>query len=431
VVIGQGESGDTQLPAGDGRACSLLAVAGEAQDGCQSQRRAGMAGRRLLFVVNDTTFFVSHRLPLAVAAREAGFDIDLAALDSGGLEEVRAHGIAFHPLAVDRTGINPLRDVRLFCQLLALIRTLRPTLMHTVTIKPVIYGGIAARLLGVPSLVSAVSGLGSVFVDADKATLLVRFIVRGLYRLALAHHNSCAIFQNPEDHDQMVNAKLVAPERTVLIRGSGVDIDVFRPTPEPEGTPIAIMPARLVWPKGVREFVEAARLLHRSDVKIRMALVGEPPAHNRASVPRAEIRAWVEQGLIEWWGYRSDMPQVYASCHVVCLPSFYGEGVPRALIEAAACARPIVTTDTPGCREVVHDRDNGLLVPPRSPEAIAEALRTLVGDPELRAEMGGRGRRRAVSEFSLGHVIGATLALYERLSATADRSPARGSASRA
>ncbi len=415
MLTGQDETG-TQAHARDG-----LAVVDEVQAGSWPPRRAGVARRRLLFVVNDTTFFVSHRLALAVAAREAGFEIDLAALDSGGLDEVRAQGIAFHPLAVDRTGINPARDVRLFCQLLGLVRTLRPSLMHTVTIKPVIYGGIAARLLRVPSLVSAVSGLGSVFVDADRTALLVRSIARGLYRLALAHPHSCAIFQNPQDRDQMIGANLITPQRTVLIRGSGVDVDVFRSVPEPEGTPVAIMPARLVWPKGVREFVEAARLLHRSGVGIRMALVGEPPAHNRASVPRAEIEAWVEQGLIEWWGHRSDMPQVYARCHIVCLPSFYGEGLPRALIEAAACARPIVTTDIPGCREVVHDGDNGLLVPPRAPEALAEALRTLVGDPQRRVEMGARGRQRAITEFSLGRVIEATLALYERLSATADR----------
>jgi glycosyltransferase involved in cell wall biosynthesis len=421
VLTGQDETGNTQPHLRDRQLGPLVTVANDVQDGSTRQGRAGLGRRRLLFVVNDTTFFLSHRLPLAVAARQAGFDIDLAALDSGGLEEVRAHGIAFHPLAVDRTGINPIRDVRLFWQLLALIRTLRPTLMHTVTIKPVIYGGIAARLLRVPSLVSAVSGLGSVFVDAGRTTSLVRAIARSLYRLALAHRNSCAIFQNPEDRDRMIEANLIAPDRTVLIRGSGVDIDVFRPTPEVDGVPIAIMPARLVWPKGVREFVEAARLLCRSGVRIRMALVGEPPAHNRASVPRAKIKAWVEEGVIEWWGHRSDMPQVYASCHIVCLPSFYGEGVPRSLIEAAACARPIVTTDIPGCREVVHDGDNGLLVPPRAPEALAEALQTLACDPRRRDEMGARGRRRAITEFSLGHVIEATLALYERLCAAADR----------
>jgi glycosyltransferase involved in cell wall biosynthesis len=420
VRTGRNQIGEIPARVREDQFCSLQAVADEVQDRSTPEQRARKTRGRLLFVVNDTAFFVSHRLPLAVAAREAGFALDLAALDTGGLEEVRAQGIAFHPLAVDRTGINPVRDARLFWQLLALIRNLRPSLVHTVTIKPVIYGGIAARLLRVPSLVSAVSGLGSVFVEIDRPTLLVRSVVHGLYGLALAHPNSCAILQKPEDRDQMIGAGLVAPERTVLIRGSGVDLDLFQPVPEPEGVPVAIMPARLVWPKGVREFVEAARLLRRDGIRIRMALVGEPPAHNRTSVPRAQIRSWVDQGLIEWWGYRSDMLQVYASCHVVCLPSFYREGVPRALIEAAACARPIVTTDIPGCREVVRDGDNGLLVPPRAPEAVAEALRTLARDPERRAEMGARGRQRATTEFSLGHVIEATLALYERLSAAAD-----------
>jgi glycosyltransferase involved in cell wall biosynthesis len=379
-----------------------------------------MAGRRLLFVVNDTAFFVSHRLPVALAAQEAGFEIDLAALDTGGLEKIRAHGIRHHPLAVDRTGINPLRDVRLLCQLIRLIQAVRPTLVHTVTIKPVLYGGIAARLRRVPSLVSAVSGLGTVFVDDDRTSSLVRLVVRALYRLALGHRNSCAIFQNPDDLRHMVDAGLVASEHTVLIRGSGVDVALFQPTPPPPGPPIVILPARLLWYKGVGEFVEAARLLRQDGVAIRMALVGEPPAHNRASVPRSKIEGWVAQGVVEWWGYQPDMPRVYAGCHIVCLPSYYGEGVPRTLIEAAACARPIVTTDSPGCREVVRHGENGLLVAPRAPKALADALRALAEDAGRRLEMGRCGRERAVGEFSLDRVVAATLAVYQRLSATAE-----------
>jgi glycosyltransferase involved in cell wall biosynthesis len=387
----------------------------------QPKRAHGMAGRRLLFVVNDTTFFTSHRLPVAVAAREAGFEVALAALDTGRLEQIRAQGIAYHPLAVDRTGVNPLHDVRLFWQLGRLIRAVRPTLLHTVTIKPVIYGGIAARLCAVPSLVSAVSGLGLVFVDDGRQALMVRSAVRALYRLALGHRNSCAIFQNPDDRQHMVDAGVVPRERTVLIRGSGVDVTVFQPSRPPPGPPLVIMPGRLLWHKGVGEFVEAARILRRDGVDVRMALVGEPPAHNRASVPRAKIEAWVAEGLIEWWGYRSDMAQVYAECHIVCLPSYYREGVPLTLLEAAACGRPIVTTDMPGCREVVRHGDNGLLVSPRAPAALAEAIRTLAGDAARRVEMGRRGRQRAVAEFALDHVVAATLAVYERLSAAGAR----------
>ena len=376
-----------------------------------------MARRRLLFVVNDTAFFASHRLPVALAAREAGFDLHLAALDTGRLDDIGAQGIAYHPLAIDRTGINPLPDCRLLYQLLRLIRAVRPTIMHTVTIKPVLYGGIAARLLKVPSLVSAVSGLGFVFINDDPKISLVRSGVGGLYRLALGHRNSCAIFQNPDDLRHMLDAGLTSSERTVLIRGSGVDMSSFTPSPPPPGPPVVVMPARLVWDKGVGEFVEAARLLRGDGVAVRMALVGELPVHNR-SVPRHRIEAWVEEGVIEWWGYRSDMPEVYALSHIVCLPS-YREGLPRALIEAAACGRPIVTTDVPGCREVVEHGANGFLVPPRAPSPLAAALRTLVSDPGLRIEMGRRGRERAVAEFALDRVVAATLAIYERLSATA------------
>jgi glycosyltransferase involved in cell wall biosynthesis len=380
-----------------------------------------MPSRRLLFVVNDTSFFVSHRLPVAVAAQQAGFEIHLAALDTGGVDVVRAHRITYHPLAIDRTGINPVRDVRLLGQLVRLIRAVRPTIMHTVTIKPVLYGGIAARWFKVPSLVSAISGLGLVFVGGDRKTSSVRWAARALYRLALGHRNCCAIFQNPDDCRYMIDAGLTSRERTVLIRSSGVDVAVFKPSPRPPGPPVVIMPARLLWPKGVGEFVEAARLLRQGGVAVRMALVGEPAAHNPAAVPHSAIQAWVDQGAIEWWGYQSDMTQVYARSHIVCLPSYYGEGVPRVLIEAAACGRPIVTTDTPGCREVVVHGKNGLLVPPRAPTALADALRALAQDPELRIEMGRRGRERAVADFSLDRVVAATLAVYERLSATAER----------
>jgi glycosyltransferase involved in cell wall biosynthesis len=380
-----------------------------------------MAGRRLLFVVNDTAFFLSHRLPVALAAQKAGYEVDLAALDDGGLDQIRAHGITYHPVVIDRTGISPLRDFGLLCQLLRLIRGLRPTIMHTVTIKPVLYGGIAARLLKVPSLVSAVSGLGVVFVGGDPKSSSVRWAARLLYRLALGHKNSRAVFQNPDDLRYMVDAGLVASERTVLIRGSGVDTSVFQPSPPPPGPPIVIMPARLLWPKGVGEFVEAARLLHQSGVSVRMALVGAPVTHHPTSVTRSEIEAWVDQGWVEWWGHRSNMVQVYERSHIVCLPSYYGEGVPRVLIEAAACGRPIVTTDSPGCREVVEHGDNGLLVPPRSPKALADALRRLAQAPELRIEMGRRGRERAVADFSIEHVVAATLAVYQRLTATAER----------
>lgn len=368
--------------------------------------------KRLFFVVNDTAFFVSHRLPLAVEAREAGFDVHLAALDDGYLDVLERHGITFHPLRINRTGTNLLQDTRLLLQLLQILRLMRPVLIHTVTIKPVIYGGISARWLKIPALVSAVSGLGFVFTDGAGRKQLVRRLVRRLYRFALAHGNSRVIFQNPDDLQEFITSGLVPLDRAVLIRGSGVNMALFKPTPEPSGVPVVVLPARMLWDKGVGEFVEAARLVRTAGIAARFALVGRPPAHNRNSVPREAIEAWVREGIVEWWGFRDDMPAVYAQSHVVCLPSYYREGVPKALIEAAACGRPIVTTDTPGCREIVRHGESGLLVHPRSADSLAEALLQLLYDAECRRRMGQRGRELAATEFALEHVLGKTLATY-------------------
>jgi glycosyltransferase involved in cell wall biosynthesis len=389
-------------------------------------RDACMSVRRLLFVVNDTAIFASHRLPVAIAAGRAGYEVHLAALDSGALDVLRAHDIGFHQLRIDRTGLNPIADLRMALELGRIIRKVRPTLMHTVTIKPVIYGGILARLLGVPKLVSAITGLGQVFTDQRSMPPPVRALARALYRLALGHRNSCTIFQNPDDRAFMVGAKLVSIDRTALIRGSGVDMACFAPRPEPPRPAVVVLPARLLWDKGIGEFVEAARILRDACVDACLALVGEPPPHNRASVPRETIEGWVREGLVEWWGHQTDMPEIYARSHIVCLPSYYGEGVPRALIEAAACGRPIVTADTPGCREVVRHGVNGLLVPPRAAAALAEALRELLLDPARCEAMGRRGRELAVAEFSVEHVVEATLKVYAGLEAQPSHDLPRG-----
>lgn len=373
--------------------------------------------RRLLFVVNDSSFFVSHRLPVALAARAHGFEVHLAALDTGERDLIEAGGIIFHPLHVDRAGLNPLRELRLIWHIGRVIAEVGPVLVHGVTIKPVLYAGILARVLGVPATVHAVTGLGWVFGEEGGPNWAVRRLVALLYGFALNHKNGRTIFQNPDDLQLMVSGGLIRGERATLIRGSGVDVSAFRPIAEPDGEPVVILPARLLWEKGIREFVEAGRLLRAAGVRARFALVGEPPVHNRNAVPRAVIEEWVSKGEIEWWGHQADMFAVYARSHVVCLPSFYREGVPKSLLEAAACGRPIVTTDAPGCREVVRHGENGLLVPPRSVPALATALRDLLADRDRRLEMGRRGRARVEAELSVEMVIAATLDVYGELCA--------------
>jgi glycosyltransferase involved in cell wall biosynthesis len=369
---------------------------------------------RLLYVVNIPRFFVSHRLPLALAARDAGYDVHVATsdADTASIENIHAAGLPFHPLPLSQHGTSLLTEFNTLRALIRLYRTLKPDIVHQVSIKPVIYGGLAARIAGVPAVVSAMSGLGYVFIDASpKAKILLVPIVQVL-RLALAGKNTRMIFQNPDDLNRFIEMGLIDRPRTVLIRGSGVDISQFTPQPEPDGQPVVLFAGRLMWQKGIGTFVEVARRLKG---QARFAIAGYAEATSPGAVSPEQLTAWQQEGVVELWGKRDDMPQVFASSHLVCLPSTYGEGVPKVLIEAAACARPIVTTDTPGCREIVRHNESGLLVPPDNLDKTVKAVQTLIQDAALRQTMGARGRAIVEAEFSLEKVIAATFALYETI----------------
>lgn len=377
-------------------------------------RRPASERPRLLFTVNDAGFFLSHRLPIALAAKAEGFDVQVATGPGAAVARIVAHGFPHHAVPISRRGRNPWTEAKAIWALYRLYRSLRPDLVHHVTIKPVLYGGIAARLAGVPAVVSAVSGLGYVFVRHGPASAMLRAIVKAAYRIALHRQGARVIFQNPDDHREFVEQGLVAAKACVLIKGSGVDIGRFAPTPEPAGAPRVVLAARMLWDKGVGEFVEAARLLNKDGVQARFVLVGASDDGNPTAIPSARLRAWQADGVVEWWDHRTDMPGVLAQAHIVCLPS-YREGLPKSLVEAAACARPIVATDVPGCREIARDGENALLVPARDPAALAEALARLIADPGLRRRMGARGRAIAEAEFSLDRVVAETLALYGTL----------------
>lgn len=373
---------------------------------------------RILYICNDTSFFVSHRLPLAAAASRAGFEVGLAALDTGDLEPLCDHGVQFHPIHLDRTGLNPVSDAAYLLRLARLIRKFQPDLVHTVTVKPVLYGGVLARLMGVPAVVAAMSGLGFLYTSQSLAKRITRAGVQSIQRFAMRHPNARVIFQNPHDRDQLIAAGMAPSANAVLIRGSGVDPAAF-PAQAPSGNgaggpPVVLLPARLLWDKGVGEFVEAARILKREGVAARFVLAGDRAIHNRAAVPEATIRQWQDEGAVEWWGHRQDMAKVFAAARIVCLPS-YREGLPKVLLEAASSSRAIVTTDVPGCRETVRDGENGVLVPPRQAVPLAKAIARLLADPARCDAFGRRGRELVVQEFALDKVVAATLALYEEL----------------
>ena len=337
-----------------------------------------------------------------------------APADEESQRTIEQEGFVFHAIQLSRSGMNPWREWSSIRSLAKLYGTLKPDIVHHVTIKPVLYGSLVARWLNVPCVVNGISGLGYIFIAPGIKAALIRAAVKCVYRAALGHPNATVIFQNPDDLGAFVRDHLVRRERTALVRGSGVDLTRFKPSPQPGGAILVVLPARMLWDKGVAEFVAAAGRLVADGVKARYALVGDSDPGNPAAVPPEQLNQWRREGIVEWWGHRDDMPEVFAQAHIVCLPS-YREGLPKALIEAAACARPIITTDVPGCREIVHHNDNGLLVPARNAAALAAALKQLIEDGALRRRMGGRGRQRAEEEYSDQRVAREHLAVYRAL----------------
>jgi glycosyltransferase involved in cell wall biosynthesis len=318
-------------------------------------------------------------------------------------------------VSLSRRGLNPFREIASLFGLVRLYNRLRPDIVHHVALKPVVYGSIAARLSGVPAVVNALGGLGFLFTSTSPLATVLRFGVKATLRAVTGRQGFRMVFQTREDCAQFTDAAVVPHSAATIIRGAGVDVSVFRPTPEPEGEPRVLLAARMLWDKGVGEFVEAVRLLKRRGVAFKAVVVGIVDKGNPRAIPESQLRAWHNEGLIEWWGRRHDMPAVLASSHVVVLPTYYGEGVPKVLLEAAASARPIITTQIPGCREVVRHGENGLLVPPKDPEALAHAIATLIADPALRQRFGLRGREIAVDEFRVEKVVAETLAVYRDL----------------
>jgi glycosyltransferase involved in cell wall biosynthesis len=368
---------------------------------------------RLLFVVNSDWFFLSHRLPLAIAARDAGADVTVVARDTGRAGVIRDQGLTFVNLPISRSGTNPLTDTRTFLFLVSLYRQLRPDLVHHVTVKPIVYGSLAARLVGGMAVINAISGLAYTFTSDRLHARVLRPLVAMLYRVALGDRFSRAIFQNPDDRDDCVRWRIVRPAQTVLIRGSGVDCATFKATPEPDGVPVVMLPARMLVEKGVREFVQAAGVLLASGQRARFVLVGDPDPGNPGSIPAMQLVEWTRQG-IEHWGHHIDMASTLPRANIVVLPA-YREGLPKVLLEAAACARAIVTTDVPGCREIVREGVNGFLVPARDSDGLANAIAKLLGSPDLRGQLGRAGRDIAVKEFAVEIVVEKTLALYRAL----------------
>lgn len=376
-----------------------------------------MSPPRLLFLMNEALFFTTHRLPVALAAQKAGYEVHVAAPhEDGPVAVIRDAGFHYHDLPLKRGGRGLAGELRLLARCFQLIRRIKPDLVHHVAMKPVIFGGLASRLLGVRAVVHAITGMGFLFIRDDWPARVIRALIMPLYRYALGHPNARVIFQNPDDLGMFLARRLVRREITVMIKGCGVDMTTFAPAPAPDGPIVVMFPARILGDKGVHEFIHAARALKADGAQARFILVGRRDPANPTDVAEATIRGWEAEGVVEWWGFRSDMPQVLPRAHIVCMPS-YREGLPRGLIEAAACGLPIVTADVPGCREVVRHGESGFLVPARDGPATAAAIEKLLNDAGLRRSMGQAARRLALDEFTVEAFVADTLATYDAVRA--------------
>ena len=364
----------------------------------------------LLFLVTEDWYFCSHRLPIARAARDAGWRVVVATRVREHGAVIEAEGFELRPIGLRRRSLAPWRECAAVMELLRLYRRERPTLCHHVAMKPVIYGTLAALLAGVPRIVNAIAGFGFVFSSHTLRARLLRGPVRLAYRALLAPRRVHVIVQNADDA-RAVHVLGVARDRIVTIAGSGVDTQRFMPCDEPPGPVVVAMVSRMLADKGVLELVAAAREVRARHPDVRVRLVGPLDPENPASLSETRLKDWVAEGVIEWCPGSTDVPGIWARSHIAVLPS-YREGLPKALAEAAACGRPIVTSDVPGCNDVVRDGESGLLIPPRDGAALARAIIRLIEDPALRRRLGAAARVRAERLFAESEVIARTLAIY-------------------
>ena len=366
---------------------------------------------KLLFFVVVDHFFCSHFLDRALAAQRAGYDVTVLARETQFRPRIEASGIRLIHVDIDRRSLNPFVALLTVLQIFKVFRAVKPELIHQVGLKPILLGGLAYHFLKGPKLVNAVVGGGALFISQRFLLRMLRKTVEIAFPFLMNPKGSKVVFENRDDLAQFVGEGYVRPHDAVLIRGAGVDPDHYQQAVTSASPPLVLMSARVLWDKGVGEYVEAARLLLKEGVKARFAVVGGLDPGNRATVEAHILETWKSEGSVEFWGFRTDMPAVLAQASIACLPS-YREGLPKALLEAMASGLPCVTTDVPGCREAVRDGDNGLIVPARDARALANALKTLILDPDLRARMGARGLQRVHQEFSSEFINRQTLDMY-------------------
>ena len=369
---------------------------------------------KIIYIVNVDWFFISHRLPIALEALKKEHEVYVFAKDTGKMEYLKSLGIRVCPINLERGSVNPFQSLKLLLDLKAKIDIIQPDVVHLVTIKPVLIGGLASILAKVPSIVYAISGLGFIFTNTMLKAKILRLGIIPLYRLALSAKNKTVIVQNLDDLRILRQYVAIPESQTILIPGSGVDLKQFDFQPLPLKNKIVLMACRLLADKGVYEFHKSALLLKEKYPDVRFVLVGGIDPDNPASLTEQELNEWVQKGDLEWWGHQSNMPEVLSQATLVVLPS-YREGMPKVLLEAQALGRPIVTTDVPGCREAIENNKTGFLVTVKDEQSLANAIEKLITNDDLCLEFSHNARVLAEQKFDVKQVVKTHMNIYKNL----------------
>lgn len=373
--------------------------------------------KKLLFLVNDLNFFVSHRLGIALSAVNKGLDVVIGYGESGGFDpkSLKKKGLKVHFIPMNRGSINPIKELRTVFFIWKFFKKEKPDIVHLITIKPNIYGGIISLVTGVPALVSAISGLGTLFTSENLIIKILRLSIYPFFKLSFNHPNQVVIVQNNDDSRILVNWGVLNTSKIVLIKGSGVNLENFKQLEEPNGVPVVSFAARLLVDKGIYEFVSAGKILKKRGVKAKFFIAGNLDNQNPTGLNQLDLnRIKKDASWIKILGFQKDISNLYSRSHIVCLPS-YREGFPKSLIEAAASSRAVVTTDVPGCRDAIIPFKTGLLVPKKNSTKLADAIQWLIENPTDRVKMGKEGRKLAEKEFFIEKIIQHHLDIYKDL----------------
>ncbi len=376
-------------------------------------KRENPVGRnqKILLVANTDWYLYNFRLSLAKMLREEGFEVVLISPPGAYSHLFQGEGFRWLSVPMSRRGIFPPSEFMTYKHLKSIYQQENPKLVHHHTIKPNIYGTLAARAVAVPAIVVSVTGLGYVFISQGIAGKMLSKIIKPTYRYCLDSSNVEVIFENSGDYEFFIQEQITNAKQSTIIEGVGVNLDLYRPSKEPDGVPIVMLAGRMLWDKGVGEFVESAKILKDRGVEARFVLVGGPDPGNPSMISLHQLEQWSQAGVVEWWGFRENMPEIIQKSHIVVLPSI-AEGVPTVLLEASASGRPVIASDIPGCGDIVKDGKTGFLVEVRNVEALADKIEILLGKKRLREMLGKAGRVWMEQRFDEDLINRRTLEIY-------------------